>query len=193
MKGIYIFVGPPGAGKGTQASLFCKEVGIPHISTGEILRAAMQSGSSLGREVKDVVDRGVLVSDDLMIALIKERTAEPDCGNGFLLDGFPRTIPQAEALEKFFESAAMTLSKVVLFEISDDVLLSRLAGRRTDGSRDDDKEETQLKRIRIYEESTSPLIGFYDSRGYLGRVDADADVETVKSRVMDLLSQPQKI
>lgn len=188
MKGIYIFVGPPGAGKGTQASLFCKEAGIPHISTGEMLRAAMQEGTPLGQQVKQVVDSGALVSDELMIELIKQRTAAPDCSNGFLLDGFPRTIPQAESLEVFLTKSGLTLSKVLLFEISADILMERLAGRRADGARDDDKEETQRERLRVYEKSTAPLIAFYDARSQLGRVDANGDVETVQERVRELIT-----
>jgi len=179
-----ILLGPPGAGKGTQAKYITEKFGIPQISTGDMLRAAVKAGTELGLKAKDIMASGGLVSDDLIIALVKERIQEPDCVNGFLFDGFPRTIPQAEALLK----EGVTIDKVIEIDVADDEIVSRLSGRRVhEGSgrvyhvthnppqqegvddvtgepliqRDDDKEETVRNRLAVYHEQTEPLVGFY--------------------------------
>lgn len=179
-----ILLGPPGAGKGTQAKYITEKFGIPQISTGDMLRAAVKAGTELGLKAKDIMASGGLVSDDLIIALVKERIQEPDCVNGFLFDGFPRTIPQAEALL----SEGVTIDKVIEIDVADDEIVSRLSGRRVhEGSgrvyhvihnppkqegvddvtgepliqRDDDKEATIRNRLAVYHEQTEPLVGFY--------------------------------
>ncbi|TNE83064.1 MAG: adenylate kinase [Gammaproteobacteria bacterium] len=179
-----ILLGPPGAGKGTQAKYITEKYGIPQISTGDMLRAAVKAGTELGLKAKDIMASGGLVSDDLIIALVKERIQEPDCVNGFLFDGFPRTIPQAEALL----SEGVTIDKVIEIDVADDEIVSRLSGRRVhEGSgrvyhvihnppkqegvddvtgepliqRDDDKEDTIRNRLAVYHEQTQPLVGFY--------------------------------
>jgi adenylate kinase len=179
-----ILLGPPGAGKGTQAQKICESFQIPQISTGDMLRAAVKSGSELGQQLKAVMDSGALVSDELIIKLVKERISEPDCASGFLFDGFPRTIPQAQALK----DAGVEIDHVVEISVPDSEIVDRMSGRRSHpGSgrvyhikynppkvedrddvtgeplvqRDDDKEETVQKRLAVYREQTSPLIDFY--------------------------------
>ncbi|MDQ2077169.1 adenylate kinase [Marinimicrobium sp. ABcell2] len=181
-----ILLGAPGAGKGTQAKLIMEEFGIPQISTGDMLRAAVKAGTPLGLKAKDVMASGGLVSDDLIIALVKERIQAPDCEHGFLFDGFPRTIPQAEALRE----SGIKIDYVVEIDVGDEEIVERLSGRRVhEGSgrvyhvahqpprepgkddvtgeplvqREDDKEETVRKRLAVYHEQTKPLVNFYRS------------------------------
>ncbi len=179
-----ILLGAPGAGKGTQAQFLMNTFGIPQISTGDMLRSAIKSGSELGKKAKQVMDAGQLVSDDIIIELVKERIAEPDCQNGFLLDGFPRTIPQADAMRE----NGIEIDYVLEFDVPDEVIVERMSGRRVhpgsgrvyhvehnppkeDGKddetgeelvqRDDDKEETVRKRLEVYQSQTRPLVDFY--------------------------------
>ncbi|MEM1432799.1 MAG: adenylate kinase [Pseudomonadota bacterium] len=179
-----ILLGPPGAGKGTQAQFLCEAFAIPHISTGNMLREAVQNETPLGKEVKAVMDSGALVSDDIIIALVKERISAPDCANGFLFDGFPRTIPQAEALL----NAGVEINSVVEIQVDEDEIVKRISGRRQHpGSgriyhvtfsppkiegvddvtgealiqREDDREETVRERLRVYQAETHPLVSFY--------------------------------
>jgi adenylate kinase len=186
-----ILLGPPGAGKGTQAQFICQAFGVPQISTGDMLRAAVSAGSELGQRVKAVMDSGALVSDDIIIDLVKERIAQDDCANGFLFDGFPRTIVQAEALV----AAGVDVEVVLEITVPDDEIIKRMSGRRVHpGSgrtyhveynpprneglddetgealiqRDDDKEETVRERLTVYREQTEPLIGYYS-----GKADGD--------------------
>jgi adenylate kinase len=181
-----ILLGAPGAGKGTQAAFICQKYGIPQISTGDMLRAAVKAGTPLGLEAKKVMDSGALVSDEIIIGLVKERIAQPDCANGFLFDGFPRTIPQADAMK----AAGVKLDYVLEIDVPFEAIIERMSGRRShpasgriyhlkfnppkvDGKddltgepliqRDDDKEETVKKRLEVYAAQTRPLVEYYSS------------------------------
>jgi adenylate kinase len=189
-----ILLGGPGAGKGTQAERIVTEYKLPHISTGEMLRAAVARGSQMGREAQKYMESGALVPDEVVIGVVRERLAEPDAGDGFLLDGFPRTIPQAEQLDAMLAEAGREVTHVVLIDVPADELVQRIAGRRScpqcgklynvtfdppkvdgicdvDGAalvqRADDNEETVRNRIGVYEQQTAPLIGYYTSKGVL--------------------------
>ncbi|MBA1148072.1 adenylate kinase [Ectothiorhodospiraceae bacterium WFHF3C12] len=190
-----ILLGPPGAGKGTQAAYLCETYGIPQISTGDMLRAAVKAGTPLGLEAKKVMDSGGLVSDDIILGLVKERIAEPDCANGFLFDGFPRTIAQADALK----AEGITIDHVVEIKVDDEEIVKRMSGRRVHPAsgrvyhveynpprepgkddetgedlvqRDDDREETVRKRLQVYHEQTRPLVDYYSSWARSGDADA---------------------
>lgn len=189
-----VFLGPPGAGKGTIATRLADEMGIPHISTGDMFRAAMAKGTELGLKAKSIMEAGDLVPDELTIAMVKERLSESDAQKGYILDGFPRTIPQAEALDGF-----ATIDKAIRFELDEEQLVRRLSGRRVHKpsgrtyhvefnppkeagkddvtgepliQRDDDKEEAIRNRLKVYHDQTAPLVSFYEKKGILVSVDA---------------------
>ena len=212
-----ILLGPPGAGKGTQAQFISKEYDIPQISTGDMLRAAIKEGSELGKQAKDVMNAGGLVSDDLIINLVQERIAKPDCVNGCILDGFPRTIPQAQALA----DAKVTIDHVIEISVPDDEIVKRLSGRRqhagsgrvyhidhnppkVDGiddvtgepliQREDDKESTIRDRLATYHEQTSTLVGFYQDKAKEGgdapkydKFDGTQGIDDVKQQILSAL------
>ena len=211
-----ILLGAPGAGKGTQAQFLMSKYGIPQISTGDMLRAAIKAGTELGLAAKQVMDAGQLVSDDIIIGLVKERIAEPDCAKGFLLDGFPRTIPQADAMK----DKDIVIDHVIEFDVPDDVIVERMAGRRVHPSsgrvyhisynppkvsgkddvtgedlviRPDDVEETVRKRLAIYHEQTKPLVGYYRAEANAGNtryhhIDGTKAVDAVTSELVSLLN-----
>jgi adenylate kinase len=162
-----LLLGPQGAGKGTQAQRISAEYGIPHIASGEILRAEMAAGTELGHRVRDVYDRGDLVSDDLMIELIKHRLAQPDTENGFILDGFPRTTVQAEALDAMFDEIGRSFSVVFALQIPDEVAFERLRRRAEVEGRADDTDEAIDRRLQTYHRVTAPLIEYFRTRGNL--------------------------
>jgi adenylate kinase len=204
-----IFIGPPGAGKGTQAAFLVGKYGIPHISTGDMLRAAVKAGTPLGKLADEAMKAGKLVSDDIIIGLVGERIAEPDAQTGFLLDGFPRTVPQAEALDAALNAAGAPLDAVLLLEVPDDLIVERITGRRTDPEtgtiyhltfnpppadvagrvqqRKDDTEEACRARLSSYHNQTSPLVPFYASRGLLKKVDGVGDPKDVTARIVGAL------
>jgi len=184
-----VFLGPPGSGKGTQAKLLAERLKVPFISTGEMLRAAVLEGTPLGGKVKAVMEAGDLVSDDLMIALIRERIAAPDAARGFVLDGFPRTVDQALALEKILNGNEKTVSSVVNLVVPEAVLIDRLAGRSGQEHRTDDRGDTVLERLKVYHQKTEPLIDFYRQRDLLKEIDGIGTVPEITERVESSLGQ----
>jgi len=179
-----ILLGPPGAGKGTQAVLICKHFGIPHISTGEILREQVSSGSELGRQVKSLLDAGELVSDQLVMKVLEDRLLRPDCAAGYLLDGVPRTVVQAEILKGFLGASKTALTRVVQLEVPEQVLLDRIRHRGGAGSRSDDTAEVAAKRLQVYWAQTAPVAEFYRNEGLLRQVDGVGTVEEVSARIL---------
>ena len=204
-----IFLGPPGAGKGTQAVRVCERLGIPQISTGDILRRAMKEGTPTGLAAKSYVDKGLLVPDEVVIAIVRERLAMEDCRKGYILDGFPRTVPQAEALAQFAQ-----IDAVIDIEVSDEKLTERLSGRRVClncggtypvstlggqttcakcGSeliqRNDDKAETVLSRLSVYHAQTAPLIDYYAQLGLLRTIDGAQPMEACFEAILSALGE----
>ena len=211
-----ILLGAPGAGKGTQAQFIMNKFGIPQISTGDMFRAAIEAGTELGKQAKALMDEGKLVPDELTVALVKDRIAQPDCANGFLLDGFPRTIPQADALK----DSGVKIDFVLEFDVPDEVIVERMSGRRVhqasgrsyhivynppkvEGKDDvtgedliiraDDKPETVLDRLAVYHKQTSPLIDYYQAEAKAGntqyfRLDGTQKVEEVSQELNKILS-----
>jgi adenylate kinase len=206
-----VFFGPPGAGKGTQARLLEQKFGACQVSTGEILRRAAREQSALGKQAADYLDRGDLVPDQVMVRLVAERLREPDCRSGFILDGFPRTLAQADELEQMLDGTGLALESALCLQASNDVIIKRLSGRRTCkqcGSlhhlvfnpparpgicdrcggelyqREDDREDMIAARLRVYENQTAPLKEYYSKRGLLKEIDGVGSVEDVGKRVL---------
>ena len=184
-----LLLGPQGSGKGTQAKRIQAEYGIPHIATGEILRAAIDAESELGRRVKPIVESGRLVPDDLMIELIRERLGEDDAQEGFILDGFPRTLPQAEALDEMLADIGRQLSIVFGFQLEDEIGIERMLRRAEVEGRKDDTPEAIAERLRLYHEQTEPLIGHYRAQGNLVGIHAQMTVDEVFSEIQEALEQ----
>jgi adenylate kinase len=180
-----ILLGPPGAGKGTQAEALAKRRGLVQLSTGDMLRAAVKAGTPVGRQAEEVMKCGGLVSDDIVIGIIAERIDQPDCANGFILDGFPRTLKQAAALDKLLESRGKALDAVVELKVDDSALLSRIEKRARDtlaagGTvRADDNAEALKTRLMAYYRETAPLLGYYFAKGKLRSIDGMASIEDV--------------
>ncbi len=213
-----VLLGAPGSGKGTQAKLIVEKYGIPQISTGDLLRAAVAAGTELGKRAKAAMDAGELVSDDIVLGMIRERLAEPDTEKGFILDGFPRNLSQAEALDALLDELGKPLQAAILIDVPFDSLLKRLTGRLTcekcgavyniytnppkqEGvcdkcggkliHRADDNEETIRNRLQVYQEQTEPLIDYYEKQGKLHRIDGEGDIQAIfqaVSAVLDGLS-----
>jgi adenylate kinase len=184
-----VLLGPPGAGKGTQAQIIAGRVGVPAISTGDIFRANVSGQTELGRKAKTYMDAGDLVPDEITVAMVKDRLAEPDAKAGFLLDGFPRTIAQAEQLRDSLADMGQALDCVLELVVEEEELVRRLSGRRmlVDGQmvqREDDRPETVRHRLHVYREQTAPLSGFYEAEGLLARIDAIGEVEEVTARAL---------
>lgn len=211
-----VLLGPPGAGKGTQAKLLQEEFGAVQISTGDILRKAVAEQTALGKEAAEFINRGALVPDSLIVNLVAERLKEPDCEKGFLLDGFPRTIPQAESLDEILSKMGLNLNSVLSVEVPQKIIVERLAGRRTcrkcgalchvvfsppkqsgvcdrcSGElyqRDDDREQTIANRLQVYENQTAPLVNYYSQRGLLRPVDGVGEIAQIRARVIAALGE----
>ncbi len=211
-----VLLGPPGAGKGTQAEIMVKKLLVPHISTGDMFRAAISNGTELGKEAKSYMDKGQLVPDSVTIGIIRDRISMSDCAEGFLLDGFPRTLPQAEALDQLLLDIGTKLDAVINFSVPVDKLIDRLTGRRMCRScgniyhlmynapqkenicdacgselyqRDDDKEATVKNRLNVYEEQTAPLIEYYQQQGILATINGDQPINNVLADMGAALGQ----
>lgn len=209
-----ILLGPPGAGKGTQAAMLVEKFGIPQISTGDMLRAAVRNQTQMGLKAKGFMDAGGLVPDEVVVGIVRERLQQSDCAAGFILDGFPRTVPQADALKKSLAELDKQLDAVISLEVDTEALVERLTGRRscekcgkgfhvrfdppaTDGNcdacggaliqRDDDHEETIRKRMAVYHEQTAPLEEYYRKEGLLTVIDGMADIATVQQQIVAAL------
>lgn len=209
-----ILLGAPGAGKGTQSKRLVEKYGIPQVSTGDILRAAVKGETPLGLKAKSFMDRGELVPDDVVIGIIRDRLSREDCTRGFILDGFPRTVKQADALDDMLKGMGRNIEHVISLQVEDGELVSRLAGRRTcrncgegyhlmfsppesDGicdscggeiyQRDDDREETIAERLRVYREQTSPLADYYNDKGLLAAIDGTGREEEIFDRIDSIL------
>lgn len=211
-----VILGPPGAGKGTQASAIVKKYNIPHISTGDIFRANIKAGTELGKKAKTYMDKGLLVPDELVVSIVKDRLTEEDCKDGFLLDGFPRTVNQAEALDKELNEMGLKLDRVINMDVEKDILIERAIGRRIcrncgatyhikfnppqrEGvcdnckgelfQRDDDKVETVEKRIEVYIEETKPLIDYYMKKGLLLNIDGSKSIDAIFEEIVNHLEK----
>ena len=209
-----ILIGAPGSGKGTQAQYLIEKYGVPQISTGDILRKAVADGTPLGKEAKVIMDKGELVTDEIVIGLVKERLAQDDCKNGYILDGFPRTTPQAEALDDVLTAMGSPLDVALSVDVAMSELMQRLTGRRTCGScqqmynvhisapakegvcdkcggelmqRGDDKEATIKNRLDVYEKSTAPLIDYYGKKGILKSVEGVGSIDDIFNKICSLL------
>jgi adenylate kinase len=187
-----ILLGPPGAGKGTQARRLVAKHGIVQLSTGEMLRAAAAAGTPVGKRAKEIMDRGDLVPDDIMVEIIADRIAQPDCVNGFILDGFPRTVGQADALDTLLEQRRQKLDAAIEMKVDDALLLQRIEGRakETGGARADDNAETLGKRLAVYWAQTKPVADYYGRKGMLKTIDGVGSVDDVAARIENLLHAP---
>ena len=211
-----IMLGAPGAGKGTQAKMIAAKYGVPHISTGDIFRANIKNGTELGAKAKEYMDKGLLVPDELVVDLVIDRFKADDCAKGYILDGFPRTIPQAEALDKALSAIGDSVDYAINVEVPDENIIERMSGRRAcvgcgatyhivynptkvEGKcdacgadtvlRDDDKPETVQKRLAVYHEQTQPLIEYYDKQGILKSVDGTKPMDEVFSAIVGILGE----
>ncbi|QLY31841.1 adenylate kinase [Nocardia huaxiensis] len=178
-----VFLGPPGAGKGTQAEQVAEKLGVPHISTGNLFRTNISEQTPLGREAQQYLDAGNLVPSDVTNRMVEARIAEPDAVNGFVLDGYPRTIDQAEALEKMLKESGHELDSVISLEVAEEILVERMLARK----RADDTEEVIRNRMRVYREETEPLLSYYD--GHITAIDGVGEIDEVNARILKALGR----
>ena len=209
-----MLIGPPGGGKGTQAKFIEESLSIPQISTGDMLRENVKNGTPLGKEAKEFMNNGELVPYNVILNMMKKRLLEDDCANGYILDGFPRTIPQAEGLTSLLSDIDQELDLVVLLDLKDDIIVQRMGGRRVHPDsgrvyhieynppkvdnkdditgedliiRPDDQEDTVRKRLDVYHEQTAPLISYYNEKSILNKINAEGNIETIKTRVKEVI------
>ncbi|HYW02578.1 MAG TPA: adenylate kinase [Gammaproteobacteria bacterium] len=210
-----VLLGAPGSGKGTQAKLLADKHAIPQVSTGDLLRAAVAAGTNLGRRAKAAMDAGELVSDEIVLGIIRDRVREPDAANGFIMDGFPRNLAQARALDRMLDDLGQPIDTALLLDVDFDILMQRLTGRRTcrecgqmynvytsppkqEGicdrcggellHRDDDNEDTISKRLKVYEEQTQPLGRYYEDQGKLARISGEGEIDEIFGRLEAVLA-----
>ncbi|RMF13461.1 MAG: adenylate kinase [Candidatus Dadabacteria bacterium] len=218
-KTIIVLMGAPGAGKGTQGKRLAADLGIPTISMGDILRAKKEEDSDLGRELRAIMAEGRYVPDDIVIQMIRERISQPDCSKGFILDGFPRTTAQAEALDRMLEELGLQLTAVLMLDVDEDEVVERLSGRRIAPSsgreyhirfkppktpgvddetgepliqREDDREDTIRKRLEVYRQQTTPVVDYYRARGVLEEIDGSGDFDEIYGRIQEALARAQQ-
>ena len=182
-----VLLGAPGSGKGTQAALLVQHLGVPHISTGEVLRSAVAAGSDLGVQAKAVIDRGELVSNEIMLALIEERLSRDDLSDGFILDGYPRNIPQAGALDALLDRLGQPVDEALQIDVDVEMVVTRIAKRAAEEGRSDDSENTVRHRMEIYAEQTAPVVDYYAQRGVLSRVLGEGTIEEVFQLIRGVL------
>ena len=186
---IVVFLGPPGSGKGTQAARLAARLGIPQISTGEMLRQAAAAGTSLGNRAKKIMESGELLPDPVIVDLMRERISAPDCARGFILDGFPRTAGQAEAFEKMLAERGAKTDAVVNLLVDEGRLVERMKGRARTEGRADDNPETIRERLRVYQEKTAPLVAWFRNRGSLVDIDGLGEIDEVSRRIDEALKR----
>ena len=184
-----VLLGPPGSGKGTQATRLKDLLQIPHISTGDLLRAEVAAGTELGLAAKEVMARGELVSDEILLGMIRSRLSREDVANGFILDGYPRNVAQANALEALLAEINQPLQAVIQLDVPSELLVERIAGRAKAEGREDDNPESVRKRLQVYTDSTAPVIGFYEGRGSLAKVDGVGSLDEVLERIQTALGR----
>lgn len=182
-----LLLGPPGAGKGTQAAILVASQGVPHVSTGDMLREAVAAGSAVGERARAIMDAGKLVSDDIVIAIARERLSEPEAEKGFVLDGFPRTLAQAHALDEMLESLGTPIEACLAIAVDNEAVVARLVKRAETEGRADDNEEAIRERMRVYDAQTAPLLEYYAQRDLLVEVDGMGTVEEVTGRIRDVV------
>ncbi len=184
-----VLLGPPGSGKGTQATRLKETLGVPHISTGDLLRAEVAAGSPLGVQAKEVMARGDLVSDEILLGMLESRLGRDDVAKGFILDGYPRNLAQADALGALLAKIGQPLDAVVQLDVPTDLLVERIAGRAQAEGRADDNPESVRKRLQVYNDSTAPVIGFYADRGTLARIDGVGSMDEITARILGALGK----
>ncbi len=182
-----VLLGAPGSGKGTQATLMVERLGLPHISTGVLLRNAAKRGTDLGLKAKSIIDKGELVPDEIMSDMIEERLSRDDAANGFILDGYPRNLDQAKALDDMLERLGQPADHAIQIDVDPDQIIKRLAGRAEQEGRADDNEDVVRNRMRVYHEKTAPVIDYYAGRGLLTHVLGDGKIEDVLERILSIL------
>jgi adenylate kinase len=182
-----VLLGAPGSGKGTQAALLVEALGLPHISTGVLLRAAVAAGSPLGQAARAIMDRGELVSDDIMLGLIEERLTKGDMAAGFILDGYPRNLSQAEALDALLKKLSQPVEQALQIDVDQEEVIQRIAGRAAAEGRSDDSEEVVRNRMRVYAEQTAPVVDYYARQGLLTRILGQGSIDDVFQRIMGVL------
>ena len=183
-----VILGAPGSGKGTQAAMLVQHLDIPHISTGALLRNAAKKGTELGLKAKAIIDQGELVPDEIMAGIIEERLGRADVANGFILDGYPRNVPQAKSLDTMLERLGKPIEEALHIDVDPEQIIKRIAKRAKEEGRSDDTEKTVRNRMRVYAEQTAPVADYYEERGLLTRVLGDGDIDEILQRILSVLN-----
>lgn len=188
-----VLLGAPGSGKGTQAARLKEHLQVPHISTGDLLRAEVAAGTPLGKEAKDIMARGELVSDAILLGMLEERFSRPDTANGFILDGYPRNLAQADALDKLLQRIGQPMDYALQLDVDNELLIERIAGRAKAEGRDDDNPDSVRKRLQVYDQQTAPVIEFYRQHGQLTAVDGVGSMDEVFNRIVEAIAPATEV